>query len=147
MAAYLAWSHQLTGRWIKPLVLIRLTRKNSSVAQSMSRRFSCSSLAMDGAIRWNERGMNSNYSAFCEDLWDLQRETFWRKEMDWVQSCWSRRFHLFSPRYLSTFVGFFCFAVALGLFLSLAFEVPGSFANSCKYSLTLRASLINNAWS
>jgi len=96
-----------------------------------------------GLCHWN--GTNS-YPAFCEAFWDLGREVISLKRR---AEC--RVVHRvgFTPFHLDIWVPllsclFWCFWVGVGF--ALALKVPGSFANS-KYSLTLRASLTDNAWS
>ena len=92
---------------------------------------------------------NEQLFSFLRRLMRPGKGDYFTEEMGWVQGCWSRRFHPFSPRYLDTFVGFLvllCLGSCLFFFV-LALKVPGSFAHSCMYSLTsLRASLTDNAW-
>ena len=93
-------------------------------------------LTMDASWR-----RNGQLSYFCESLWDLGRETMSRKRR---AECWAADrvgFTFFHLVIWVPFLGCVCF-----WFRVLAYKVPGSFGNSCKNSLTLRAPLTDNAW-
>ena len=98
----------------------------------------------------SSKGEINSYPAFCEDLWDLGREAISRKR--WAECRVVDRVG-FIPFHLDIWVPLLacslcCVWVCVCLFcFGLALKVPGSFANSCRYSLTLRASLTDSAWS
>ena len=83
---------------------------------------SCQGICISNGQAWMYAGLcgyvierwNKQSSSFLRRLMRPGKEGYFMEEMGWVQGCWSRRFHSFSPRYLGTFVGLFV-VLCLGL--------------------------------